>query len=105
MHVYIYDTFLSQKKYDSVLARIETRTTDLGLNGKIIRLGLMHSLFDTVENEIKKGAKTITAVGNSELLHKIINIVARLSSENILIKNIPLGFIPIGKSNNIAKCL
>jgi diacylglycerol kinase family enzyme len=103
MHVYIYDSFLSQKKYESVLARIETRTTDLGLNGKIIRLGVMHSLADAVANEIKKGAKTITAVGHNELFHNIVNVFARLARQNVIINNIPLGFIPVGrKGNNLA---
>ena len=99
MHVYIYDNFLSQKKYESVLARIETRTTDLGLNGKIVRLGVMHSLADAVANEIKKGAKTITAVGQNELFHKIVNVFARLGRQNVMINNVPLGFIPVGRKN------
>ncbi len=36
MHVYVYDSFLNQKKYDRILARLETRITDLGLNGKYL---------------------------------------------------------------------
>ena len=38
MHVYIYDSFLNHKKFEKIIARIETRVTDLGLNGKINRL-------------------------------------------------------------------
>jgi len=41
MHVYVYDSFLNQKKYDRILARLETRITDLGLNGKISILLIM----------------------------------------------------------------
>jgi len=100
MHIYLYDTFVKQKKYDSVLARIETRTTDLGLNGKIVRMGIMNSVAETVSNEIQKGAKTITAVGNDSLVNKTINAIANLAAKNILAKNIPLGIIPVGKKNN-----
>lgn len=100
MHVYIYDTFLNQKKYDATLARVETRATDLGLNGKIIRLGLSHSLYDAVENEIKKGATTVTAAGDNKIFHEIVNVFARLSAAYPLYRDIPLGFIPIGKAAN-----
>lgn len=100
MHIYIYDSFVNQKKYESIRAHIETRITDLGLNGKIIRRGIMSSVYDSVENEIKKGAKTIVAVGNNHLLSQVINSIATLSSLSMLGQDIPLGFIPIGKKNN-----
>lgn len=100
MHVYIYDHFLSQKKYERILARIETRITDLGLNGRIIRLGLMHNVYDAIENEIKRGAKTIIAVGNDKILNQILNSMAILESQNILNRDLPLGFIPVDKNNN-----
>lgn len=98
MHVYIYDSFLSQGKYHSLLARIETRITDLGLNGKVVRLGQIKNIKETVENEIRRGAKTIIAVGDDELVSQIINGVANT--------NIPLGIIPINtKKNQITNAL
>lgn len=100
MHIYIYDSFVNQKKYESVMARVETRITDLGLNGKIIRLGTMNSVYDAVENEIKKGAKTIIAVGNNYLLNQVVNALAGLTAGHVLNKTTPLGFIPIGRKNN-----
>lgn len=100
MHVYIYDPFVSQKKYDSVIARIETRITDLGLNGKIIRLGVMNSAFSAVENEIKKGAKTFIAVGNDLLFNQLVNAIGKISASDSFQYNTPIGFIPIGKKNN-----
>lgn len=106
MHIYIYDSFVNQKKYDSIAAKIETRITDLGLNGKIVRLGMMNSVEEVINNEIKKGAKTIVVVGNNDIFNKAINAVARTSQEITLTKRIPLGFIPVGKKNNdIAKFL
>lgn len=101
MYIYIYDNFVNQKKYDSVLAKIETRITDLGLNGKIVRLGIMSSFSDTIRNEVKKGAKTLVVVGNDKTLNNAVNILAKISAENNLNISLPLGFIPIGKKDNL----
>ena len=100
MHVYIYDSYVSEKKYDHTMARIETRITDLGLNGKINRLNVMTNVVDTITNEIKRGTKTIIAIGNDGLLNKVINSIAKLKANNLVTQEIPLGFIPVGKKNN-----
>ena len=100
MNVYIYDSYVNHKKYQSKIARIETRITDLGLNGKIIRLSVMSSIYTSIENEITKGAKNIIIVGNSNLFAQAINSIAKLKSLYTTIGDIPLGFIPIGKKNN-----
>ncbi|MFH1744996.1 MAG: diacylglycerol kinase family protein [bacterium] len=100
MHVYIYDSYVSQKKFENQVAKIETRITDLGLNGKIVRLGIMNSVYNIVENELKKTVKTITAVGSNNILNQIVNAIAKLSSLNELSHDIPLGFIPVGKKDN-----
>jgi hypothetical protein len=100
MHVYIYDSYLSEKKYESTLARIETRTTDLGLNGKIIRLGVMNSVYNAIGDEIRKGAKTIIVVGNIRLLNQGVNAMANCFRLNQANKDVPLGFIPVGKKGN-----
>ena len=100
MHIYIYDTFVSQKKNNSTIIKIETRLTDLGLNGKIIRLSMLSSLNEVIRNEIKKGAKTITLVGNNNIFHEAINVIAHLKSLKEMRIDIPLGFIPFGKTDN-----
>lgn len=92
MHVYIYDSFLNQRKYGSLLAKIETRITDLGLNGKVIRIGPIKNIRETVENEIRRGAKTIIAVGDDGLISQVIESVADT--------NIPLGMIPVDTGKN-----
>jgi diacylglycerol kinase family enzyme len=98
MNIFIYDSFLNHKKYDGLLARLETRITDLGLNGKISRLSLMRNIPDIVNNELKRGAKTIIAVGNNQTVNQIINSLATSA--------VPLGIIPVGEENNsIAKSL
>ncbi|MCK5211364.1 hypothetical protein KAJ89_01555 [Candidatus Parcubacteria bacterium] len=99
MHVYIYDTFVSDKKHMNKVSRVETRITDLGLNGKIVRLGLISSVSNAIENEIKKGAKTIIAVGDKQILSQAVNAMAQLLAHETIGQSVPLGFIPIGKKD------
>lgn len=99
MHVYIYDSLLSHKKFNHTLANIETRLTDLGLNGKIIRLNIMKNMRNSVENELKREVKTIIAVGNDQTVNQIIN--ALVQTEQKFAKNFPpIGIIPVGKDKN-----
>lgn len=98
MNIFIYDTFLSEKKYNNTLSKIETRITDLGLNGKIVRLGLLKNISGSIENEIKRGAKTLIAVGNNSTLNKVVNAVSQSIHPEAL--NIPIFIIPVGKENN-----
>lgn len=100
MHVYIYDSFLAHKKYDKILAAIETRITDLGLNGKISRLGPMKNIKSMVESEIKRGIKTVVAVGNNHTVNEAINAMTAFDKFKTYKNSAPLGIIPIGKGNN-----
>lgn len=93
MHVYVYDSFLNHSKYNHTLSKIETRITDLGLNGKICRLGVIKNYIDTIRGEIKRGAKTIIIVGNDETVNQIINSIGNT--------DVPIGIIPVGKNNNL----
>lgn len=97
MYYYIYDSFLSDKKYRKLLAQIETRLTDLGINGKINRLSFLKNINDIITDEIKCGNNTIVALGNDATINKVINIIANL--------DVFLGVIPIGKEQKISKIL
>ncbi|MCX6795902.1 MAG: diacylglycerol kinase family protein [Candidatus Falkowbacteria bacterium] len=97
MYIYIYDSYVNQKKYDKILAHIETRITDLSLNGKIVRVGIMTSVNDVVDTEVKRGINTIIAVGNNYIFNQVLNAIGRLLEYN---KNLTLGFIPVGRENN-----
>ncbi len=99
MYSYIYDAHTNQKKYFNLLAKIEARITDLGLSGKINRLNVMTSIPGIVNDEAKRGAKTIIAVGNDQTINKVINALAQ--------HQLVLGIIPIGDQgeNLIANCL
>lgn len=97
MYFYIYDSFLNDKKYQDSVNKIETRLTDLGISGKTEKLTLLKSLSETVKEVLKKGAKTIIAVGNDATVSKIISALPSL--------NVIIGIIPLGSGNEIAKRL
>jgi hypothetical protein len=102
MHVYIYDDYLNKGKYNRIINRMEIRLTDLGLNGKIIRLGGIKNIKGTIQNEIKLGAKTIIAVGNNQTVNKIIGAIIDTDAYGDFQKKTLLGIIPIGGDNSIA---
>jgi len=97
MHYYIYDQFLTDKKFEPIINRIEARLTDLGINGRTEKLTILKSFSEAVKDVAKKEASTIIAVGNDSTVSKIISLLPNL--------NITLGIIPIGPENEIAKML
>lgn len=105
MHVYIYDDYLNKSKYNKAINRMEIRLTDLGLNGKIIRLGGIKNIRGAIQNEIKLGAKTIIAVGNNQTVNKIIGAIIDTEIYGDYQKKPLLGIIPIGDDNSIADSL
>lgn len=97
MYVYLYDNFLRQKKYDSIIKAAETRLTDFGIAGKIIRLQNFTDAKVIVEDEIKKGATGVVIVGNDATFGYVLS---RAATCDIL-----FGFLPIGPNNTIAGVL
>lgn len=102
MHVYIYDDYLDKGKYNRAINKLEIRLTDLGLNGKIIRLGGIKNIRGAIQNEIKLGAKTIVAVGNNQTVNKIIGAIIDNDAYSDFQKKTLLGIVPIGDDNSIA---
>ncbi len=98
MNVFIYDDYLSEKKYFKTISKIETRITDLGLNGKIVRLNLLNNVSSHIDSEIKRGAKTLIAVGDNQTLNKVVNSICL--SDFPEAKNIPVFIIPVFKEKN-----
>lgn len=106
MNVYIYDDFLNKSKYSKTINKVEIRLTDLGLNGKIIRLGSIKNSKDIIQNEIKSGVRNITAVGNNQTVNKVIGAIIDNDFYDFLKDEIIFSIIPIGSdSNSIASSL
>ncbi|MEK7652915.1 MAG: diacylglycerol kinase family protein [Patescibacteria group bacterium] len=97
MYYYIYDPLLANKKNFNSVAKIETRLTDLGINGKINYLSFLKNIYQVLDEEIKKGLETLVVVGNDKTFIKIVNLVADLG--------LVVGFIPFGEPNLIAQLL
>jgi len=97
MYLYIYDSFLNDKKYADLLIKIEKRITDLGIKGKIARLSILKNMKELINDGVKEGVETVVAIGNSQTFAKVINIVADL--------DVTLGMIPVDNNNPIARVL
>lgn len=96
MHVFFYDPILTQQKYATLLAKMETKITDLGLGGKIVRLNLLHNLEKAITDEAKPG-QTLIFIGGDQLLNKALPILAK--------KDITVGHIPISGKQVLASAL
>jgi diacylglycerol kinase family enzyme len=97
MYFYIYDSFLSEKKYSRTLAAIETRLTDLGISGKIGRLSPFTTAKGLIRDEVRRGTETVVIVGNDETISKAIEGIGEVQ--------VTLGFIPVGAPTTIAEAL
>lgn len=97
MYVYIYDNFLRHKKYTSIVKAMEISLTDFGIAGKILRLNNYTDAKQVIEDEIKRGAKTIVIVGNDATLGQVLSRAATVDCT--------FGFLPVGGDNTIAEVL
>jgi len=97
MYVYLYDNFLRQRKYETIVKAMETRLTDFGIAGKIIRLQAFTNAESVIEEEKKRGATAIIIVGNDQTFGQVLS---RAATCDIL-----FGFLPVGPDNSIAEVL
>ena len=97
MYVYLYDNFLRQKKFDAEIRNVEVRLTDYGIAGKILRLTNYTDAKQIIDDEIKRGAKTVVIVGND---HTFGHVLSRAATCECV-----FGFLPIGDGNKIAEVL
>lgn len=97
MYVYLYDNFLRDTKFASQVKAMEVRLTDYGIAGKILHLNNYIDVKPLVEDEIKRGAKTVVIVGNDVTFGHVLSRSATCECT--------FGFIPIGASNSIAPVL
>ncbi len=97
MYVYVYDAFLQDKRYERDLGLLETRLTDLGISGTIIRLAFFRDHEQVLRQEIRKGIKTIVAVGNDATLEKVLNAVEETRTV--------VGYVPLTQDNPFAELL
>jgi len=97
MYVYIYDSFVRNKKFESAIRAMEVRLTDYGIAGKILRLNNYTDAKPIIDDEIRRGAKTVVIVGNDETFGHVLSRSATCDCV--------FGFLPVGQSNTIAEVL
>lgn len=66
MYFYIYDSFLTEKKYIKTISKIETRLASLGIAGKKHQLSILRSVNEMVEGILKKESPTIVVIGSDQ---------------------------------------
>jgi diacylglycerol kinase family enzyme len=91
-YFYLYDTYLGDRSYASLLIKLETTLTDLGLQGKISQLTLLKSVRDLITAAVRDGADTVVAVGNNLTLSRVAEVVAKYPK-------VTVGFVPLGSEH------
>lgn len=102
MYYYIYDSFLSERKYRRKVAAIENSLTDLGIAGERDRVTPIRQVADLVKLGAERGIKTIVIVGNDYTFTKAVNAGAVLGIDPA---QVVFGIIPFGEPNKIARML
>ncbi len=105
MNLFVYDDFLNKSRYNRVLNKIEIRLTDLGLNGKIIRLGSIKNTSSLIQQEVRNGAKNIIAVGNNFTANKVVSALIDNNLSDLFLKDVLFSLIPVGDNQSIARSL
>jgi diacylglycerol kinase family enzyme len=89
MYHYFFDSPLSQARFAKNLGRVESRLIDLGIKGKITRLTPLHDLATCVREALAAGADTLVAVGNDQLLSRIVSFLK--AHPHVTVGAIPFG--------------
>lgn len=97
MYLYLYDNVLRQRRYESALKTIETRLTDYGIAGKIIRLQNFTNARALVDEEIRRGVRVVVIVGDDSTFGHVLSSAATC--------DVLFGFLPVGQANTIAEVL
>lgn len=97
-YLYLYDGYLKEGAYRSILTIIENCLADFEIEGKIVRLSAFTNPRLVIEDEMRHGAKNVVIVGNDGTLAKVLTRAADLG--------VIFGFLPVGqKKNYLAKVL
>lgn len=90
MYCYVYDELLQDKRHEREVDLLETRLTDLGIMGKVVRLALFRDAAQVIRDEIRHGITTFVAVGTDQTFKKVLQATADT--------RVTVGYLPIGSS-------
>lgn len=97
MYFYIYDSFLTEKKYVKTISKIETRLASLDIAGKKHQLSILRSVKEIVDDILTKELPTIVIIGGDQTFCQAALAVAGTSAI--------LGFIPTEQDSLMAGIL
>jgi hypothetical protein len=97
MYFYIYDSFLTEKKYFKIVSKIETRLASLDISGKKYQLSILKSAEETIKSILNKESSTIVVVGGDKTFCQAALSMAGTGGV--------LGFIPVQENSNQANIL
>ncbi|MEA3272751.1 MAG: diacylglycerol kinase family protein, partial [Patescibacteria group bacterium] len=97
MYTYLYDSFVSDPKYAKILGNIETRITDLGIQGRIDRVSVFKNPKEILKEAIRRKSTTVVIVGNDDTIRKTIEVIPDF--------DLTFAIIPIGSPNQVTKYL
>lgn len=97
MYLYLYDNFLRERQYLPLVRTMETRLTDMGIAGKILRLQPLTNTGEMIEDEVGRGVTTVVIVGDDATLGQVLSRAAGI--------HVLFGFLPFGANNAIAETL
>lgn len=97
MYVYIFDSFLQDRKYAHELSQVENRLAALGIQGRYEKMTILKNMSEAVRQAIKRGATTIVLVGNDETFTKVL--------PQLVDHDVTIGFIPLGPHQTIPRAL
>lgn len=97
MHCYLVDQFVSDRRYEHELNRIEARLAEIGIRDRFEKLTILKNLREVVDEAVRRGSQTLVAVGDDRTVSKLVSLAARY--------NLTLGLIPVGPQQTIAQYL
>lgn len=94
---YIYDDFLSDRRFERELSVLETELARRGIEGRVGRLAMFRSARETIIDMACAGAKNIVFVGNDKTVQKMMWFLPDV--------DVTIGYVPLGQPTHIATLL
>ncbi len=94
---YVYDDFLSDRRFERDLGLIETELARHGIEGRIVRIALLKGSKDLIRDLVHDGVKNIVFVGNDRTLEKMMWFLPDL--------DVTVGYLPINGPAQVAELL
>lgn len=96
-YAYVYDDFLSDRRYENDLSTLETELSRRSIEGRVVRLAMFRSAKEMVSDLVRVGVKNVVFVGNDQTLQKMMWFLPDL--------NVTIGYIPLSEPSVVAGLL